>query len=286
MAETEPTLTTDELAQVERAVASGRPAVVFVHGLWLLGSSWQPWRDLFEEAGYTTVAPGWPDDPATVGEGRAHPEGFAGKTVGQVTAHFAEVLRALGGRPAVVGHSFGGLITQKLAGQGLSSVSVAVDPAPFRGVLPLPLSALKASSPVLSNPANRKRAVMLTFDQFRYGFANAVDEAEAKRLYDEYPVPGPGAPLFQAAFANFNPKTEASVDTMSVSRGPLKILSGEQDNIVPWAIANASYKKQARNIGVTEIQEIPGRGHSLILDHGWREVAEVALSFVQKNGPA
>jgi non-heme chloroperoxidase len=283
MAQTTSTLTHDELAQVERAVESGRPAVVFVHGLWLLGSSWQPWRDLFEERGYTTVAPGWPDDPATVSEGRSNPAAFAGKTIAQVTAHYAEVVRGLGGRPAVVGHSFGGLITQKLAGQGLSSASVAIDPAPFRGVLPLPASALKAASPVLKNPANRKRAVMLTYEQFRYGFANAVDEAEAKELYDKYPVPGSGTPLFQAAFANVNPRTEASVDTVNISRGPLKIISGEKDNIVPWAIANASYKRQVRNSGVTEIQEVPGRGHSLILDHGWQEVAEVALAFLEKH---
>jgi len=273
----------DELGQVERANASGRPVVVFVHGLWLLGSSWTKWRDLFEEHGFSTLAPAWPDDPATVEEGRLHAEMFAGKTVGGIADHFADVIHRLNGKPAIVGHSFGGLITQRLAGQGLSSVSVAIDPGPFRGVLPLPLSSLKAASPVLSNPANRKRSVMLTFEQFRYGFANAVDDAEARELYDSYPVPGSGVPLFQAAFANINPRTEVRVDTKNPDRGPLKIISGEKDNIVPWAIANASYKKQRRNRAVTEIQEIPGRGHSLVIDHGWSEVAKVAVDFITKH---
>ncbi len=182
----------------------------------------------------------------------------------------------------MIGHSFGGLLTQIVAGRGLSAVSVAIDPAPFRGVLPLPFSALKSSSPVLGNPANRNRAVPLTYDQFRFAFVNAVDEAEAKELYAEFAVPAAGAPLFQAATANLNPWTEAKVDTRNPDRGPLLIISGEKDNTVPWSIANASYKRQARNEGVTEVVEIPGRGHSLTIDGGWREVADSALGFVQR----
>jgi pimeloyl-ACP methyl ester carboxylesterase len=182
----------------------------------------------------------------------------------------------------VIGHSFGGLLTQIVAGRGLSAASVAIDPAPFRGVLPLPISALKSSSPVLSNPANRSRAVPLTYEQFRYGFANAVSEDEAKDLYETFAVPAPGAPLFQAATANLNPWTEAKVDTKNPERGPLLIISGEKDHTVPWAIANASYKRQARNDGVTEIKEIPNRGHALTIDSGWREVADTALSFIKR----
>ena len=206
-------ITATERAQVEAANASGRQPVVFVHGLWLLPSSWDAWREHFESLGYATLAPGWPDDPETVEEARAHPEVFAGKTVGQVTDHVADVIRLLDREPVVIGHSFGGLITQKLAGQGLARASVAVDPAPFRGVLPLPVSALRASSPVLINPANYNRHVSLTFDQYRYAFANAVSAEEAADLYRTYPVAAPGRPLFQAATANLNPRTEASVDT-------------------------------------------------------------------------
>ena len=185
-------------------------------------------------------------------------------------------------KPAVIGHSFGGLLTQILAGRGLSAASVAIDPAPFRGVLPLPISALKSASPVLSNPANRNRAVPLTYEQFRFGFANAVSEDEAKELYETYAVPAPGAPLFQAATANLNPWTEAKVNTKNPDRGPLLIISGEKDHTVPWAIANASYKKQKRNEGVTEIVEMPNRGHALTIDSGWREVADTALAFVKR----
>ena len=268
--------------QIDRCNKTGRTPVVFVHGLWLLPSSWDRWAAVFEEAGYTALTPGWPDDPETVEEAKANPEVFANKTIGQVADHFAEIIGGLENKPAVIGHSFGGLLTQMLAGRGLSAVSVAVDPAPFRGVLPLPISALKAASPVLGNPANRHRAVPLTYDQFRFAFANAVSEDEAKELYETYAVPTSGAPLFQAATANLNPWTEAKVDSRNPDRGPLLIISGEKDHTVPWAIANASYKKQERNEGVTEIVEIPNRGHALTIDSGWREVADTALAFVQR----
>jgi pimeloyl-ACP methyl ester carboxylesterase len=267
---------------VARANASGRTPVVFIHGLWLLPSSWDRWAAVFEEAGYAAVAPGWPDDPDTVAEARAHPEVFAHKKVGQVADHVSEVIGRLQKKPAVIGHSFGGLLTQIVAGRGLSAASVAIDPAPFRGVLPLPLSALKSASPVLGNPANRNRAIALTYDQFRYAFANAVSEDEAKDLYQKFAVPAPGAPLFQAAAANLNPWTEAKVDSKNPDRGPLLIISGEKDHVVPWAIANASFKRQKRNPGVTEIAEISGRGHALTIDSGWREVADKALAFVQR----
>jgi non-heme chloroperoxidase len=274
--------TTSDLAQIEAANASGRPPVVFIHGLWLLPSSWQRWADVFSEAGYAPVVPGWPDDPDTVQEANAHPEVFAGKSVGQVADHFCELIGKLERRPAVVGHSFGGLITQITAGRGLSAASVAVDPAPFRGVLPLPISSLRAASAVLGNPANYHRAVPLTYEQFRYAFANAVTEEEARSLYETYAVPAPGEPLFQAAAANLNPWNEVKVDTENPERGPLLIISGEKDHTVPWAIANASYKQQKDNPGVTEIVELPGRGHSLTIDSGWREVCDTALSFVQR----
>jgi non-heme chloroperoxidase len=280
------TITAHEAEQVERAKASKRVPVVFVHGLWLLPSSWDRWAELFEKNGYTALSPHWPDDPETVEEAKAHPEVFANKSVGQVADHFEEVIRGLKKKPAVIGHSFGGLLAQILAGRGLASVTVAIDPAPFRGVLPLPISSLRAASPVLRNPANVNRAVPLTYEQFRYAFANAVSEDEAKEIYETFAVPTSGEPLFQAAAANLNPWTEAKANTKNPDRGPLLIMDGEKDNTVPWAIANASYKKQARNKGVTEIVKVPNRGHSLTIDNGWREVADIALGFVQKHGPS
>jgi len=275
-------ITDHEAEQIDRANAAGVTPVVFIHGLWLLPSSWDRWATVFEEAGFTALTPGWPDDPETVEEANAHPEVFAGKSVGDVADHYDAVIRRLERKPAVIGHSFGGLLTQIVAGRGLSAASVAIDPAPFRGVLPLPISALRAGSPVLSKPGNRNRAVPLTYDQFRYAFANAVTEDEAKALYETYAVPAPGKPLFQAATANLNPWTEAKVDTDNPDRGPLLVISGEKDHTVPWALANAAYKQQKDNPGVTEITEIKGRGHALTIDSGWREVADTALAFIRR----
>jgi non-heme chloroperoxidase len=277
-----PLITDYEREQIDAANASGKTPAVFVHGLWLLPSSWDRWRAVFEEAGYTTLSPGWPDDPNTVDEANRHPDVFAHKTVGSVAQHFQEVIGQLKKKPVVLGHSFGGLLTQILAGRGVSAASVAIDPAPFRGVLPLPISALKSAFPVLGNPLNHGRAVPLTYEQFRYAFGNAVTEDEARELYNTYAVPAAGAPLFQAATANLNPWTEVKVKTKNPDRGPLLVISGELDHTVPWAIANASYKRQRKNPGVTEIVEMPGRGHSLTIDHGWREVCDTALAFVQR----
>jgi non-heme chloroperoxidase len=276
------TITEHETEQLERADAAGLTPVVFIHGLWLLPSSWDRWSTLFEDAGYIALTPGWPDDPETVAEASAHPEVFAHKSVGQVADHYDEIVRKLKKKPAVIGHSFGGLLTQILAGRGLAAVSVAIDPAPFRGVLPLPISSLRSAKPVLANPANYNRAVPLTYEQFRYAFANAVSEEEAKELYETFAVPAPGEPLFQAAAANLNPWTEVKVNSKNPDRGPLLITSGEKDNVVPWAIANASYKRQKRNEGVTEIVKIPNHGHALTIDSGWRDVADTALAFVQR----
>jgi non-heme chloroperoxidase len=277
-----PKVSEHELAQLERANASTSTPVVFVHGLWLLPSSWERWAAFFEEAGYVALTPGWPDDPETVEEAKAHPEVFAGKGIGEIADHHEAIIRRLVRKPVIVGHSFGGLLTEILAGRGLAAASVAISPAPFRGVLPLPISALRSASVALRNPANWNRAVPLTYEQFRYSFANTVDEDEAKELYLGYSVPGPGEPLFQAASANFNPWSEAKVDTKNPKRGPMLIISADRDHTVPWAIANASYKKQSKNEGVTEIVKIKGRGHALTIDNGWREVAETALAFTRR----
>ena len=275
-------ITSHETHQVERANRTGLQPVVFVHGLWLLPNSWDRWATLFEEAGFIALTPGWPDDPQTVAEANAHPEVLAHKSVGQVADHFDAILRGLHQKPAIIGHSFGGLLAQILAGRGLAIATVAIDPAPFRGVLPLPLSALKSAWPVLGNPVNRNKAIPLTYEQFRYAFANAVSEEEAKQLYETFAVPASGVPLFQAAAANLNPWTEVKVDTDNPDRGPLLIISGEKDHTVPWSIAHASYKQQQDNPGVTEILEMPNRGHALTIDSGWREVAETALRFIKR----
>jgi pimeloyl-ACP methyl ester carboxylesterase len=275
-------LTEREAEQVRKANDSGRQPVVFIHGLWLLPSSWDRWAQAFEEAGYAAVQPSWPDDPETVEEARANPDVFAKKTLGLVADHTAEVIGQLDRKPAVMGHSTGGLLAQMIADRGLSAATVAIDPGPFRGVLPLPISTLRVSWAVLKNPLNRGRAVTLTRDQFKYGWANALSEEEAKQLYDTYHVAAPGVALMQMANANLNPWTEAKLDPKNPQRGPLLIIEGEVDHTVAPAIANASYNRQRRNSAVTEIVTIPNRGHSLTIDSGWREVCDTALAFVQR----
>jgi pimeloyl-ACP methyl ester carboxylesterase len=272
-----------ESGEIEAANASGNTPVVFIHGLWLLASSWAGWAGLFEQAGYAPLTPDWPDDPATVDQARANPDILARKTLGQVADHTADVIDKLEKKPVLIGHSTGGLLAQMLAGRGLSAVTVAVDPGVFRGVLPLPVSVLKGVGPFLVNPRTRGRAITLTFDQFTYGWTNALDdETEAKQLYDTYHVAGSGIALAQMGNANLNPWTQAKVDTKNPDRGPLLIIDGEKDHTVPWAIANAAYKRQRRNPAVTEIVKIPNRGHSLTIDHGWREVAQTALDFIKR----
>src|SRR5262245_46445837 len=276
------TISEREKREIEAANASGNTPVVLIHGLWLLPSSWASWVEFFAQAGYAPLTPDWPDDPETVEEARKTPGVFAKKTLKQVADHTAEIIDALEKKPVVMGHSTGGLVAQMLAGRGLSAVTVAIDPGVFRGVLPLPASVLKGVGPFLLDPRTRGRAITLSFDQFKYGWANALDEKEAKELYDTYHVAGSGMALAQMGNANLNPWTESKVDTKNPQRGPLLIIDGEKDHTVPWAIANAAYKRQRHNPGVTEIVKMPNRGHALTIDHGWREVAQTALDFVKR----
>lgn len=276
-------ITAREQVQIEEANASGRTPVVFVHGLWLHADSWKPWMEFFRNAGYAPLAPGWPGDPETVEESRQHPEAFAGKGINDVTDHYAAIIRRLAIAPLIIGHSFGGLITEKLLGMGLGAAGVAIDAAPFRGVLPLPLSALKSAFPVLGNPANRSRAVSLTEAQFRFGFTNALPADEASQLYQQHAIPAPGRPMFQAATANLDFGTEATVNYRNAKRGPLLLISGSEDRTVPFAITNASYKRLRQSQAVTELKRFAGRGHSLTIDKGWRELAEYALDFARRS---
>ena len=278
-----PSISEREYREIEAANASHNTPVVLIHGLWLLPSSWANWVDFFKQAGYAPLTPDWPDDPETVEAARANPGVLAKKTLKQIADHTTEIVNALDKRPVLIGHSTGGLLAEMLAGQGLSAATVAIDPGIFRGVLPLPASVLKAAGPFLVNPLTRDRAITLTFDQFTYGWANALDDKEARKLYDNFHVAGSGLALMQMGNANLNPWTEAKVDTKSPDRGPLLIIDGEKDHTVPWAIANAAYKRQKRNPSVTEIVKMPNRGHSLTIDHAWQEVAETALDFVQRS---
>ena len=258
--------------------------VIFIHGLWLHASSWTPWLELFREAGYDPVAPGWPHEPDTVDDARAHPELVADLSIDDVTSHVAGIIGGLDGSPVIIGHSFGGLIAEKLLGQGIGAAAVAIDPAQIKGVLPLPLAQLRAGLPGLGNPANLHRSVALTAKEFRFGFGNALSEEESDALYDQWTIPSPARPLFQAAAANFVMHSQAAVDTDNETRGPLLLISGTADHTVPDVTTRSTFKQYRDSAAVTELQKFEGRGHTLTIDHGWRDVADAVLTWLHGKG--
>lgn len=262
-------------------MTTARIPVLFIHGLWLHADSWGSWVDRFTEAGYDASAPGWPGDSSTVEESRQHPERIAGHSIEDVVEHYARLIAGSPASPVVVGHSFGGIIAQRLLGQQLARAAVAVDAAPIKGVIYLPPSALRVASVALRDPRNIKRAVSLTPDQFRYGFGNALSVQESQELYDRWTIPSPGKPLFEAATANFVPRSSAKVITDGVGRGPLLLTAGGRDHTVPASITRSTRKLYKS--GVVDYHEFPDRGHSLGIDHGWREVADVAVDWLGRQ---
>jgi pimeloyl-ACP methyl ester carboxylesterase len=262
---------------------SKRP-VVFIHGLWLHPDSWQPWVDHFAAHGYTAIAPGWPGVAATVAESRENPGAIADHGIDAVDAHYTEIIAGLPTAPIVIGHSFGGMIAQRLLGEGTAAAAIGIDAAQIKGVLPLPLSSLHATLPVFRNPANIHRAVELTEEQFRYAFGNAIPEPESKDLFARWTIPAPGRPLFEAAASNFSPHSPARVDTTRPAGGPLLLIGGGRDHTVPEVITEATLKQYRHTDAVTELIEFPDRGHSLTIDEGWTDVADTCLRWLAEQG--
>jgi pimeloyl-ACP methyl ester carboxylesterase len=260
-----------------------RTPVVFIHGLWLHATSWTPWQDLFRDAGYEPLAPGWPGEPATVAEAREHPDLVADKGIDDITAHYAKIIESLDVKPIIIGHSIGGLVAEKLLGQDLGIATVAIDPAQIKGVLPLPVAQIRAGLPALGNPANLHKAVSLTAKEFRYGFANELTEQESDELYEQWAIPGPARPIFQAAFANFSMHSEAKVNTDNETRGPLLLISGTKDHTVPDVTTRSTLRQYRDSTAVTELKQFEGRGHSLTIDSGWREVADATLEWLHET---
>ena len=261
-----------------------RPPVVFIHGLWLHATSWRPWQDLFTDQGYTCSAPGWPGEPDTVEDARANPEKVAGIGIDDVVDHYASIIAGYPTPPVLIGHSFGGMIAEKLLGNDVGVAAIAIDAAQIKGVLPLPLSALRSTLPVFKNPANKHRSVSLTVEQFRYGFGNAIPAEESDTIWARWSVPSPGKPLFEAATANFSPHSPAEVNTGNEARGPLLLMMGGQDHTVPEAITKSTLKQYRHSEAKTDLVEFEDRGHSLVVDHGWRDIADRCLSWLKDNG--
>jgi pimeloyl-ACP methyl ester carboxylesterase len=264
-------------------MATERTPVLFIHGMWLHARSWSPWQMRFEDAGYATLAPGWPAEPDTVAEARSQPDLVADKGIDDLVAHYTSIIDALPSAPILIGHSFGGLLAEKLLGLGIGRAAVAIDPAQIKGVLPLPLAQLRAGLPALGNPANRHRAVMLTKSEFRYGFGNALPEAESDDLFERWAIPSPAKGLFEVAFANFHLHAASEVNTRNSTRGPLLLISGTADHTVPDVTTRATFKQYRHSLAVTELKQFEGRGHSLAIDHGWRDVAEAVLGWLKTH---
>ena len=263
---------------------TSRTPVLFIHGLWLHATSWGPWRTMFEDAGYAPIAPGWPGEPDTVEEARAAPDRVADKGIEDVVAHLKQIIETLPSDPILIGHSFGGLIAEKLLGEGIGRAAIAIDPAQIKGVLPLPLAQLRAGLPALGNPLNKHRAVSLTDKEFRFGFGNALSEQESNALFDRWTIPSPARGLFEVAFANFTFHAASKVHTDNATRGPLLLISGTADHTVPDVTTQATFRQYRDSPAVTELKQFEGRGHSLAIDHGWRDVASACLSWLKSKG--
>ena len=255
--------------------------VLFIHGLWLHASSWNRWMDVFRDAGYEPLAPGWPGEPVSVAQAREQPDLVADTSIDDAASHFANIIESLDAKPVIVGHSFGGLLAEKLLGEDRAVAAVAIDPAQIKGVLPLPLAQLRAALPALGNPANLHKAVSLTAKEFRFGFGNAISEQESDELFEQWSIPAPARPLFQAAVANFALHSQAKVNTGNQTRGPLLLISGTQDHTVPDVTTRSTLKQYRDSAAVTELKQFEGRGHSLTIDSGWRDVADAALEWLQ-----
>ncbi len=261
-----------------------RTPVLFIHGMWLHASSWNPWLTLFRNEGYDPIAPGWPAEPDTVSAAREQPDIVADRGIDDIAAHFKAIIESLPAAPILIGHSFGGLLAEKLLGEGLGRAAIAIDPAQIKGVLPLPLAQLRAGLPALGNPLNKHRAVALTAKEFRFGFGNALSEAESDDLFEKWTIPSPARGLFEVAFANFTFHSASKVNTDNESRGPLLLISGTADHTVPDVTTQASFRQYRDSTAVTELKQFEGRGHSLTIDHGWADVAAACIVWLREKG--
>jgi pimeloyl-ACP methyl ester carboxylesterase len=260
-----------------------RTPVVFIHGLWLHASSWNPWIELFRASGYEPVAPGYPGEPATVIGARDKPDAVADRGIQDVFEHYSKIIGTLPSAPILIGHSFGGLLIQKLMGEDLGLAGVAITPGQIKGVLAIPLAQLRTGLPVLRNPFNKNKAISLTREQFRYGFGNALPIEESDQLFEKWAIPSPVRGVFEVAFANLTYHAASSVNTKNSNRGPLLLIAGTADHSAPDLTTRAAFKMYRNSGAVTELKQFEGRGHSLTVDHGWKDLASTILAWLKEQ---
>ena len=253
--------------------------IVLIHGLWMSPLSWEKWIDRYSALGYRVQAPGWPGMDGDIDQFRADPSAVDRLGMEEIIDHYEAIIRELDTPPIIMGHSFGGAFAEVLLDRGLGAAGVGIDAAAVKGITTLPFSQLKSGFPILKNPANNHRAVALTFDEFRYGFANTMPEEAAREAYERYAVPGPGRVLYQAAFANLNPHAATKVDFGNADRAPLLLIAGEHDHTVPAVVDRSVAKHYEKSPALTEYKEFPGRSHFIIGQDGWEEVADYALRW-------
>jgi pimeloyl-ACP methyl ester carboxylesterase len=260
-------------------------SIVLIHGLWMTSLSWENWVSHYTQKGYRVIAKSWPGMDIDIEDLRRDPSPIAPLGVTQIVDHYEHLIRKLDSPPIIIGHSFGGLITQILIDRGLGAAGVAIAPAPVKGIVFLPFSTLKVSFPALSNPANNHRAMPLTPEQFHYAFTNNLNEEDSLAAYNRYAVPGPDHVLFQAAFANFNPHAATAVDFENSDRSPLLLISGGKDHVSPASVVEANFKLYNKSTAITEYKEFPERTHYTLGQTGWEEVADYALEWAEEHAP-
>ena len=261
--------------------------IVLIHGLWMTPLSWEHWIERYSSRGYEVLAPAWPGMDVDIEQLRNDTSAIETLGITEILDSYDAIIRGLENPPIIMGHSFGGAFTEILIDRGLGAAGVAIDAAGVRGITKLPFSALKSGFPILKNPANKHHAVPLTLEEFHYAFTNTMSDEEAKAAYERYAVPGPGRVLWEAAFANFNPRTPLQLDFKNEDRAPLLLIAGGDDHTVPAAVdRQASKRFERKSQALTDYKEFPGRSHFTVGQPGWEEVADYALDWASEHAKA
>ncbi len=262
--------------------ANASDTIVLIHGLWMTPLCWEHWIERYSARGYKVLAPAWPGMDDDIDQLRSNPAPIAALSAKRIVEHYESIIRGLEKPPIVMGHSFGGAFTQVMLSRGLGAAGVAIDSAPVRGVLKLPISTVRTAWPMLRNPLMRHKAVSLTPAQFHYAFTNTLTEAESLEVYQRYHVPGSRDVLVEGANANLNPNTTFKVDFHKADRAPLLLVAGGKDHVVPASITRETHGRY-KSSAIADYREFPERSHYTLGQAGWEEVADFALDWAASH---